>query len=89
MGTLTEIYDYLRLLYGKIGKTYSPISGNIVQQQEVSDVVDFIKTLPPNSKLQILAPLKEIDKKKLENLLQDGIQRLWINNEVVPIETLI
>ncbi|HNE49489.1 MAG TPA: excinuclease ABC subunit UvrA [Chitinophagales bacterium] len=88
VGTLTEIYDYLRLLYGKIGKTYSPISGNIVQQQEVSDVVDFIKTLPPNSKLQILAPLNELTKIKLENLLQDGIQRLWINNEVVPIEDI-
>lgn len=86
VGTLTEIYDYLRLLYGKTGKTYSPISGNIVHKQDVSDVVDFIKTLPQNSKLQILAPLNELTKIKLENLLQDGIQRLWINNEVVPVE---
>ena len=42
VGTLTEIYDYLRLLYAKIGKTYSPISNKVVIKQEVSDVIDFI-----------------------------------------------
>jgi excinuclease ABC subunit A len=86
VGTLTEIYDYLRLLYAKIGKTYSPVSGKLVQKQEVSDVIDYIKTLDETTKIQILSPLKEITKNKLETLLQDGIQRLLLNGEVVKIE---
>ena len=86
VGTLTEIYDYLRLLYAKIGKTYSPVSGKLVQKQEVSDVIDYIKTLDETAKIQILSPLKEITKNKLETLLQDGIQRLLLNGEVVKIE---
>lgn len=86
VGTLTEIYDYMRLLYGKIGKTYSPVSGKLVQKQEVSDVIDYIKTLPETTKLQILSPLNEINKNKIDTLLQDGIQRLWIDNEVVLLE---
>lgn len=86
VGTLTEIYDYLRLLYAKIGKTYSPVSGKLVQKQEVSDVIDYIKTLDETAKIQILSPLKEITKNKLDTLLQDGIQRLLLNGEVVKIE---
>jgi excinuclease ABC subunit A len=86
VGTLTEIYDYLRLLYAKIGKTYSPVSGKLVQKQEVSDVIDYIKTLDETAKIQILSPLKEITKNKLETLLQDGIQRLLLDGEVVKIE---
>ena len=88
VGTLTEIYDYLRLLYAKIGKTYSPISGKLVQKQEVTDVMDYIKTLDAATKIQILSPLKEITKNKLETLLQDGIQRLLINGEVIRLEEL-
>ena len=88
VGTLTEIYDYLRLLYAKAGKTYSPVSGKLVQKQEVSDVIDYIKTLDPATKIQILSPLKELNKNKLETLLQDGIQRLLINGEVVRLEDI-
>ncbi len=86
VGTLTEIYDYLRLLYAKIGKTYSPVSNKLVQKQEVSDVIDYIKTLDAATKIQILSPLKEISKNKIETLLQDGIQRLLIDGEVVRVE---
>ncbi|MFN8296567.1 MAG: excinuclease ABC subunit UvrA [Chitinophagales bacterium] len=88
VGTLTEIYDYLRLLYAKTGKTYSPVSGKLVQKKDVADVIDYIKTLEENTKLQVLSPLKEISKNKLETLLQDGIQRLLIDNEVVRIEEM-
>jgi excinuclease ABC subunit A len=88
VGTLTEIYDYLRLLYAKIGKTYSPVSGKLVHKQEVSDVIDYIKTLEENSKIQILSPLKEITKNKLETLLQDGIQRLLLDGEVIKTEDI-
>ncbi|HRH57815.1 MAG TPA: excinuclease ABC subunit UvrA [Chitinophagales bacterium] len=86
VGTLTEIYDYLRLLYAKTGKTYSPVSNKMVQKQEVADVIDYIKTQEENSKIQILSPLKEITKNKLETLLQDGIQRLLLDGEVVKTE---
>mgnify|MGYP000906145454 CR=1 FL=1 len=88
VGTLTEIYDYLRLLYAKIGKTFSPVSNKIVQKQEVADVIDYIKTLKEDTKIQILSPLKEITKNKLETLLQDGIQRLLLDNEVVKTEDI-
>lgn len=89
VGTLTEIYDYLRLLYAKIGKTYSPISNKVVIKQEVSDVIDFIKKLDTSTKIQILSPLKEITKNKLDALQQDGIQRLLIDEDVVRIEDYI
>ncbi|HUM50435.1 MAG TPA: excinuclease ABC subunit UvrA [Chitinophagales bacterium] len=88
VGTLTEIYDYLRLLYAKIGKTYSPISNKVVIKQDVSDVIDFIKTLDTSTKIQILSPLKEITKSKLDGLQQDGIQRLLFDNEVVKIDEI-
>jgi excinuclease ABC subunit A len=88
VGTLTEIYDYLRLLYAKIGKTYSPVSGKQVQKQEVADVIDYIKTLKEDTKIQILSPLKEITKNKLETLLLDGIQRLLLDGEVIKTEDI-
>ena len=88
VGTLTEIYDYLRLLYAKIGKTYSPVSGKMVIKQDVADVVDFITTLDASTKIQILAPLNEITKSKLDTLQQEGIQRLLVDNEVVKIEEI-
>jgi excinuclease ABC subunit A len=88
VGTLTEIYDYLRLLYAKVGKTFSPVSGNQVIKHDVSDVIDYIKKLDENTKIQILSPLKEINKNKLETLLQDGIQRLLIDGEVVRTEDI-
>ncbi|MDB5226394.1 MAG: excinuclease subunit [Bacteroidota bacterium] len=88
VGTLTEIYDYLRLMYAKIGKTYSPISNKVVQKQDVADVIDHIKKLEENTKIQILSPLKELTKNKLDTLLQDGIQRLLINDEVVKTEEI-
>lgn len=88
VGTLTEIFDYLRLLYAKIGKTYSPLSGHLVHKHEVSDVMQYIRSLPEDSKLQVLSPLKELTKNKLETLLQDGIQRLLIKDDVYRTEDI-
>ncbi len=89
VGTLTEIYDYLRLLFAKIGKTYSPVSGKLVVKHEVSDVLDYIATLEENERIQILAPLTELSKPKLESLMQDGIQRLLLDDEVIPVEDVL
>lgn len=89
VGTLTELYDYLRLLYAKTGVTYSPVSGQPVIRHEVSDVLDYIATLPEHERLQVLAPLNELGRSKLETLLQDGIQRLLLDDVVVPVEDVL
>ena len=57
VGTKTEIYDYLKLLFARIGKTYSPVSNKIVKKDSVSDVVDKIISFDANTKLQILSPI--------------------------------
>lgn len=88
VGSLTEIYDYLRLLYAKAGETYSPVSGNKVFKQEVQDAIHFIKQLEQGKKLQILSPI--YDKKNitttLKNLLQKGYLRLFVDGKVLRIE---
>ena len=60
VGTSTEIYDYLKLLYARIGRTISPVSGREVKKDEVSDVINFLKEMPEGSKIALTAP---IDKK--------------------------
>jgi excinuclease ABC subunit A len=81
VGSMTEIYDYLRLLYGRVGKTYSPISGQQVKKHEVSDVVDFIVRLKHGSKVLMLVPFrrhaKRDAKEELNILLQKGFSRLY------------
>src|SRR5512135_120018 len=57
VGTSTEIYDYLRLLYARIGRTYSPVSGVLVKKETVTDVVDYIDKFPEGQRLQIMYPL--------------------------------
>ena len=88
VGTLTEIYDYLRLLYAKIGRTYSPISGNEVVKNEVADVLDFIKTLDDTQKIQILAPIHDTTTKGIQSLIAENIQRLLVDENAVIIDEL-
>jgi len=89
VGTSTEIYDYLKLLFARIGKTYSPISGNEVKKDSVTDVVEYIKSVAVETKLLLLAPLVVDKDRKLEKVLelleQQGYSRLKVNNEVVRI----
>ncbi|PSL36000.1 excinuclease ABC subunit UvrA [Chitinophaga ginsengisoli] len=81
VGSMTEIYDYLRLFFARVGKTYSPISGQLVKKHEVSDVVDFIKKLPSGSKIQLLVTFrrhaKRDVKEELQILMQKGFSRLY------------
>ena len=81
VGSMTELYDYLRLFFARIGKTYSPISGQLVKKHEVSDVVDFIKNLPSGSKIQLLVTFrrhaKRDVKEELQILMQKGFSRLY------------
>ena len=91
VGSLTEIYDYLRLLYAKAGETISPISGNKVIKQEVQDVIAYIKQLKEGQKLQILSPIydKKDLKTTLKNLLQKGYLRLFVDGNVLRIEDIL
>ncbi|GLR17484.1 excinuclease ABC subunit UvrA [Portibacter lacus] len=94
VGTLTEVYDYLRLLFARIGKTISPISGNIVTKHQVSDVVDFILSKKDGTKISIYIPFQaKYDdrniKTELEMLLQRGYSRVNHNNELQYIEEIL
>ena len=89
VGTITEIYDYLKLLYARVGKTYSPISGKLVKRNTVSDVVDFVNTLSNETKCLILSKLNIPKDRTLETYLellnQQGFSRILVNNQVTKI----
>ena len=91
VGTLTEIYDFLRLLYARIGKTYDPESGEEVRKNEVSDVVDFIKGLKDGTKIQIFSPLSRGDSigKLLTLALQKGFTRIFSGNKTFDIQSIL
>lgn len=93
VGTSTEIYDYLKLLYARVGKTFSPVSGNQVKRDTVTDVVNYINSLQPETKILLLSPLKkQADKtlkKQLELLAQQGFTRIQYENIVHKIEDFI
>ncbi|CAA0179259.1 excinuclease ABC subunit UvrA [Tenacibaculum maritimum] len=90
VGTSTEIYDYIKLLYARIGKTFSPKSGNEVKKHTVTDVVNFIKTFDERTKLLLLAPItihKNRDiKTLLQVLTQQGYARIKYGEEILRIE---
>jgi excinuclease ABC subunit A len=93
VGTSTEIYDYMKLLFARIGKTISPISGKEVKQHHVSDVINYIQSFPENTRFMIGSPLKFKKERNLlqeaELLLQQGFTRLEINGEVRKIDELL
>lgn len=89
VGTSTEIYDYIKLLFARIGKTYSPISGNEVKKDTVSDVVNFVKKYTEKTKLLLLAPIVIDENRDLKTVLQvleqQGYARLKWNEKVYRI----
>ena len=94
VGTLTEIYDYLRLLYARVGKTYSPISGNLVKRHEVADVTDFIQGMEESAKVQLFIPLQHKYKdrsfeQELNLLLQKGYTRLEVDGTLQRVEDIL
>ncbi|MBP9193861.1 MAG: excinuclease ABC subunit UvrA [Saprospiraceae bacterium] len=93
VGSLTEIYDYLRLLYARIGKTYSPISGELVKKHSVSDVVDYIFSQTEGTKVQLLIPLQSRHERTVEQettlLLQKGYSRVIFQKELMAIEDVM
>ena len=93
VGTSTEIYEYLKLLYARIGKTYSPASGKLVKKHQVMDVVNHILGLPTGSTAYIVAPLLMPEGRSLEEhlniLMQQGFYRILYNGEIVKIEDFL
>jgi len=94
VGTLTEVYDYLRLLYARVGKTYSPVSGALVKRHEVADVTDFIQSHEEGTRIQLFIPLpyKYKDRtlqQELNLLLQKGYTRVLIDNELQNIQDVL
>jgi len=92
VGTKTEIYDYLKLLYARIGKTYSPISGEEVRKDSTVDVLEAIRNLDSGERLLLLAPVKEDSqrslKDKLKIFIQQGFARIYYQGEVLNLDQL-
>ena len=90
VGTSTEIYDYLKLLYARIGRTYSPVTASLVKKDTVSDVVDYIVSFALETRLLILAPLKDTTglslSQHVEDLMHQGITRLEVDGTIVKAE---
>jgi len=92
VGTSTEIYDYLKLLFARVGKTFSPVSGKEVKKDTVSDVINKVKGFALESKWLLLSPIHLETGRKLEDklkvLLQQGFSRILMNNDVVRLDEL-
>ena len=92
VGTTTEIYDYLKLLFTRIGKTISPISGKEVKKDTISDVINYIKQFPEGEKLLLLTPIYLEEGRAIENkllaLLQQGYARIKIDNTILRLDDL-
>ncbi len=90
VGTTTEIYDYLKLLFARIGKTYSPISGQVVKKDTISDVVEYVKQFSEKTKLLLLAPILIDKEKKLDQIInilkQQGFSRLKVDHHIIRID---
>ncbi|MFV8327881.1 excinuclease ABC subunit UvrA [Flavobacterium sp. ZS1P14] len=92
VGTSTEIYDYIKLLFARVGRTYSPISGREVKKNTVTDVVTDVKRFDIDSKWLLLAPVHLEEGRKLEDklkvLLQQGFARILVNNQMVRLDEI-
>ncbi len=93
VGTSTEIYEYVKLLFARIGKTYSPVSGKVVKRHSVNDVVSWLMAQQDETKTTILCPLLLKHGRTLEQqlkiLLQQGFNRVMFDKEVIRIEELL
>ncbi len=90
VGTVTEIFDYLRLLYARVGKAYCPIHGTVIESQTVKQMADTIEHYEDGSRLQVLARVvknkKGTHKELFEQLLKDGYVRVQVNGEALLLE---
>ncbi len=93
VGTSTEIYDYIKLLFARVGRTHSPVSGNEVKRNSVGDVVAYISKLPAKTKVTLLSKINIEKGKKIKQVLgllsQQGFSRVQHNSEVKNIEDVL
>lgn len=93
VGTSTEIYEYLRLLYARVGKTYSPVSGQEVKKNSIEDIVNCVLVFSEGTKFVVLAPLHVVEgrtlRKQLEMEIQQGFVRLWYKNDFIRIDEFL
>ena len=93
VGTSTEIYEYLRLLYARVGKTYSPISGQLVKKHSIEDIVNCMLSFPKGTKYTVLTPMMPREGRtllqQLEMDLKQGFTRIEVNREIVRIEDFL
>lgn len=92
LGTVTEIYDYLKVLYARIGKTYSPTTGVEVKKQTVTDVVEDIRKMAVDNKYMILSPWKvpaeATPKKSAQMLISQGFTKVFVDNTIFDLEAV-
>jgi excinuclease ABC subunit A len=90
VGTSTEIYDYMKLLFARIGRTFSPVSGKEVKKDTVTDVITDVKSFDIDSKWLLLAPIHleegRLLEDKLKVLLQQGFARILVDNEMLRLD---
>src|SRR6187399_1748203 len=90
VGTVTEIYDYLRLLYARVGKPHCPKCGRVIQSQSAEQITDAVLELPPGARLMILAPLVKGRKGEYQEVFEDvrraGFVRVRVNGEVRDVD---
>ena len=89
VGTSTELYDYLKLLYARIGKTFSPLSGNEVKKHSIQDVMDYITSFELRTRLLLMVPVQITDKKHpqktIDLLVKQGYARIYSKGEILRI----
>ena len=92
VGTKTEIYDYLKLLFARIGKTYSPVSGRVVKKDRLEDVLQAVKKIPIGEKRLLLAPIRRAEIKsiaeKINVFKQQGFARIYVEGQVQRLDRL-
>ncbi len=92
VGTITEIYDYLRLFFARVGVPYSPATGLPIKSQSISEMVDIVNALPEGTKIYILSPMVRGQKgefrREIANLKKHGYQRLFLDDELCEIDEL-
>src|ERR1700744_518200 len=93
VGTSTEIYDYLKLLFSRIGKTISPVSGQVVKKDTVTDVINFVLALPNDTLVTIFCPLHPHNNRSLKEelavLMQKGFVRVEYKGQLLRIEAML
>jgi excinuclease ABC subunit A len=93
VGTSTEIYEYIKLLFARVGKTFSPVSGNLVTRHTVTDVVNAILELPAGSLVMLYSPLYQKTDRTLKDdltiVLQQGFSRILYRNSILKIEDIL